>query len=196
MNRLKQKLQIDISPAFVAFLCAYYYFDPADSFFPFLFSITAHEAGHLITLMAMHIPIEKFSLNACGAVLKTPLLTYRQELIAAVSGPAVNLLLFVLLMQKLPMFSLVNFCLLCYNLLPFYPLDGGRILRASLYTLLRPSAARIVEQCIVFLGITALTGFCVYLTCVWHAGLWPVMLCAIILIKISGNGAKKELFCV
>lgn len=196
MNRLKQKLQIDISPAFVAFLCAYYYFDPADSFFPFLFSVTAHEAGHLIALMAMHIPIERFSLNACGAVLKTPLLTYRQELIAAVSGPAVNLLLFVLLIQKLPMFSLVNFCLLCYNLLPFYPLDGGRILRAGLHTLLRPSAARIVEQCIVIFGVTALTGFCVYLTCVWHAGLWPVMLCAIILIKISGNVAKKELFCV
>lgn len=196
MIRSKQKLQIEIRPAFIAFLCAYYYFDPANSFFPFLFSASAHEAGHLIALLAMHIPVKRFSLTACGAVLETPMLPYWQELIAAAAGPAVNLLLFAVLMRKMPLFSLINFFLFSYNLLPFYPLDGGRILRAVLSMLLPQKSARILEKCITVFGMAALTGFCIYLTCVWHAGLWPVILCAIIIIKISYSGVKNELFCV
>lgn len=41
-----------------------------------------------------------------------------------------NLALLLAFSRTLPRFALVNFCLLAYNLLPFYPLDGGRLLRA------------------------------------------------------------------
>lgn len=191
----RQKLQIDISPGFIAFLCAYYYFDPAQSFFAFLFSAMAHEAGHLIALFAMRLPVYRLSFSVAGAVMATRTLSYRQELIAAAAGPAVNLTLFVVLMRKIPIFSLINFCLLLYNLLPFYPLDGGRIIRALLSIAFLPRTAGIIERCITVFGMMILTALCVYLTCVWHAGLWPVILCAILFLKITCTISKKELFC-
>ena len=190
----KQKLQIDIRPSFIVFLCAYYCFDPAGSFFPFLFSITAHEAGHLFALYFFHVPIQRLTLSAGGAVLETPVLTYRRELIAAAAGPAVNLLLFAVLIHAMPMFSLVNLFLLAYNMLPFYPLDGGRILRALLSMLFQPRTAKVVERCVTIAGMLSLTGLCVYLTCVWHAGLWPVLLCAVVMVKIGSSVSEKELF--
>ena len=190
----KQKFQIDIRPGFIVFLCAYYYFDPAESFFPFLFSVTAHEAGHLLALYAFHVPIQKLTLTAGGAVLETPVVSYRRELIAAAMGPAINLLLFLVLIHAMPMFSLINFFLLAYNMLPFYPLDGGRILRAILSLLCRPRTAKIIEKCITVIGMLFLVCFCVYLTCVWHAGLWPVLLCAVIMVKIGTTVSEKELF--
>ena len=50
MRQSEIRRKIEISPAFVAVLCAYFYFDPAGTFFPFLLAVTLHEAGHLITL--------------------------------------------------------------------------------------------------------------------------------------------------
>lgn len=188
MTICRHKPLIEIRPAFIAFLCAYYYFDPARSFFPFLFSVTLHEASHLLTLTCLRVPVCRFSLSAVGAVLETPPLSYRDEIIAAASGPAVNAVLFLLLIQKDPAFALVNFCLLAYNLLPFYPLDGGRILRAVLCTLFQERTAQIVERLITLLGMLSLTALAVYLTCIWHAGLWPVLVCAILLMKISCQG--------
>lgn len=187
MKIYRQSIPINISPAFIFFLCAFYYFDPADSFFPFLFSVTAHEAGHLMALYFLHVPIRKLSVTVSGAVLETDVLPYRSEIIAAAAGPAVNLLMFVSCLQKYPIFSLVNLCLLLYNLLPFYPLDGGRILRAILLSLFQPKTADILEKCIMLTGMISLTACSVYLTCVWHAGLWPVILCAAIFLKIAGS---------
>ena len=92
------------------------------------------------------------------------------------------------------MFSLVNLFLLAYNMLPFYPLDGGRILRALLSMLFQPRTAKIVERCVTIAGMLSLTGLCVYLTCVWHAGLWPVLLCAVVMVKIGSSVSEKELF--
>ena len=126
------KLPLRIEPGLVALLCAWFYFDPAGTFLPFVCAAALHEAGHLAMLLWLRQPVHSLCLGLQGAVLRTGPLRYRDELLAAAAGPAMNLALLLAFSRTLPRFALVNFCLLAYNLLPFYPLDGGRLLRAVL----------------------------------------------------------------
>ena len=182
-----KKCSLDFTPAFAVFLCAYYYFDPAHTFAPFLAAVTLHEAGHLIMLRLLHVRVHKLRLALSGAVIETDLLAYRKEIAVAAAGPLVNGIALLLLSEKAPLFALVNLCLLAYNLLPFYPLDGGRILRALLHLLLNDRVARALERSIAAVCLLLLIAFSCYLTCFWHAGLWPVLVCGCLLLRVSGT---------
>lgn len=187
MRRWKVLRAVEISPAFIAFLCAYYYFDPAKTFVPFLFSATAHEAGHLLALAILRVRVHKLRLTCSGAVLVTEPMRYSREIVAAAAGPAVNAALLVIFARSDPMIAFVNLLLLAYNLLPFYPLDGGRILRAALHLLFSAGAAEVTEKivcggCCLFLLFGA-----VWLTCVRHAGLWPIIVWALLAVRIAGT---------
>ena len=178
--------RVKISPGFLLFLCAYYYFDPGGTFRYFVFATICHELGHLLTLKTLGVPIYRISLQAGGACLLTAHMSYRDELLSAAAGPVMNLISALLFLHRVPVFALVNLTLFLFNLLPFYPLDGGRILRCLLQLLLRGGRAAILTEriiclsCIVFLW--SLGG---YITCILHEGLWPVLLCAVLTVRIS-----------
>lgn len=178
---------LDVSPAFVALLCAYFYFDPAQTFFPFLFAVTLHEAGHLLALRLMGARVHKISFHIAGAVIHTQPLRYSMELLAAAAGPLTNGICAAVFLHRYPRFALIHLLLLFYNLLPFYPLDGGRILRALLHLLLNEPVATVIEKIIASVTLLLLVAFSCYLTCVWHAGLWPVLICALLLVRVAGT---------
>ncbi len=187
MKPCRMLRKIEISNGFLLFVCAYYYFDPADTFYSFFTAVLLHEAGHLIALHLMRVQIHRLRLRICGAEICTEVLPYSKELSAAVAGPVVNFLLLMLFAEQNPQFALLNLCLCAYNLLPLYPLDGGRVLRALLHMLLPARVAEIVERIIAASCISALIALSCYLTCVWHAGLWPILTCAFLLLKIAGT---------
>ena len=89
--------------------------------------------------------------------------------------------------RTLPRFALVNFCLLAYNLLPFYPLDGGRLLRAVLRTLLPLRAAVWAERGVCLLCGALLLACAGYLTLCWHAGPWPLLVCLLLGLRCCRN---------
>lgn len=194
MKQFRPTDYIEISPAFVAILCAYYYFDPACTFWPFVSALLFHEAGHLLLLWLLGARVHKLRLTVSGAVIVTEPLSYGQEIAVAAAGPACNLLLFLLNAKTHPVAAFVNLCLLAYNLLPFYPMDGGRILRALLHMLLPERAALWTERGIgIGCGVLLLAGVC-YLTCVWHAGLWPVLIFALLMVRVAGTILPEQSF--
>lgn len=179
--------RIDVSPGFVAFLCAFYYFDPAQTFAPFLLSVALHEAAHLLVLRLLGAKIHRLRLAGSGAVIVTQPLRHRQEIAAAAAGPAANFLLLFFAAQRFPVLALINLFLLAYNLLPLYPLDGGRIIRAVLQLLFSRRTAECIERVIGLICLLSLLAISCYITCKWHAGLWPVLLCAVLLVRIAGT---------
>ena len=176
--------RIETTVGFWLFLCVFYYFDPSESFFPFLLSVGSHELGHISALCLTQTKIHSLRLTASGVILETDPLPYRRELIVALAGPTVNLTLLYFTAKKYPLFALVNLCLLLYNSLPIYPLDGGRVLRATLHLLLAERIARGLEAAICTLCFVSILSISVYLTCVWHAGLWPTLLSSVLLYRI------------
>lgn len=61
----------------------------------------------------------------------------------------------------------INGALLCFNLLPVYPLDGGQILRALLWFPLGRARSLMVATVIGLVGVVALGGFALHLRSFW-----------------------------
>ena len=145
--------------------------------------VVLHEFGHAIAAKGYGINTPDITLLPIGGVARLERIPEepRQELVIAAAGPAVTaiiaLCLFVViaargsidlraLMQSNDLVALifrVNVLLLLFNLLPAFPMDGGRVLRALLATRMSyaraTQAAATVGQAFAFIfGIVGLFG--------------------------------------
>lgn len=124
------------------------------------FCVVLHELGHALTAKRFKINTQKITLLPIGGVASLDKIPEDpgQELLVAIAGPAVNILIALALMIVIPfqnyfgltpeeieqLFSTVNLqnflffifianiMLVTFNLIPAFPMDGGRALRALL----------------------------------------------------------------
>jgi len=127
--------------------------------FVMLFFVLLHEFGHVLAARAFGIPTQSVTLYPIGgvALMKRQAHTPFEEIVIALAGPAVNLVLAILLGLGQVIFGIqfvgiaglvtgiksfanfyeqlfvMNNFLLLFNLLPAFPMDGGRVLRAFLW---------------------------------------------------------------
>jgi Zn-dependent protease len=155
-----------------------------------LFSIVVlHELGHALTARQFGIRTRDIILLPIGGVARLERIPEKpvQELLVAVAGPAVNVVLALLffaafaaitgdagklleppesmtasdLLQTLRWLFWVNVVLVAFNMLPAFPMDGGRVLRAVLamnmdYSRATDIAARIGQGMAVLFGLLGL----------------------------------------
>ena len=98
-----------------------------------LASLLLHEVGHMIAAAILRVPVREFGLKLGGAyVRRAQALRRRDEILIAVSGPLINLLVVVpLIFVPRLGFQLAtcNLMLGVINLLPLPSSDGLRVLR-------------------------------------------------------------------
>jgi Zn-dependent protease len=103
-----------------------------------LASLLAHEAAHALTARRLGLHVHDIQIGPLGGMARMENLSHRPglEFRVAAAGPAINLLLaaaFLLVPGKLGTGgTLINLVFGLGNLLPAFPLDGGRMLRAWL----------------------------------------------------------------
>jgi stage IV sporulation protein FB len=99
-------------------------------------SVALHELGHSLVARAKGGYIHEIVLYPFGGAAKISNLSKRptDEILIALAGPAVSLILALLFRQwALTAFlGYVNTMLFFFNILPVFPMDGGRVLRAGL----------------------------------------------------------------
>lgn len=121
--------EVRIRPDAYVFLSGYLLLMPLHWVFGWLLAAFVHELGHCCALWLFDIPIYRITLGGMGARIDAAPMQALQHVICSLAGPAAGLLL--LLFAKV--FPVAAFCALLqsgFNLLPVYPLDGGRALQA------------------------------------------------------------------
>ena len=99
-------------------------------------SVALHELGHRVVARAKGGYIHAIVLYPFGGAAKISNIPARQkdEIMVALAGPAVRLTLALLFRQieLLQFLGFLNGMLFFFNVLPVFPMDGGRVLRAAL----------------------------------------------------------------
>ncbi len=162
-----------------------------------------HELAHAFAARRYGYSLDKVVLMPYGAVVSGDLsgITRRQEVAVCLAGPLANLataFFFVALWWLYPecypyteAAARVSLSLFLVNLLPAYPLDGGRVLGA----LLRPLGARRVRR--VLLLVTALIalsllGYFVY-SCFFVPNLSALLFAGFLFAGMAGGGRYLRL---
>jgi len=116
----------------------------------FFASILAHELGHALTSLDRDIPVLSITLFALGGVTESTreARRARDEFVIVGIGPFISLVLaaafglaatvaepFPTLALLLGYLGWINVMLAVFNIVPGYPLDGGRLLRSILWGL-------------------------------------------------------------
>lgn len=157
----------------------------------FFGSILVHELAHSFVALAKGIPVRSVTLFVFGGVAQIGREPDRPmtEFQIAIAGPIASALLavgfgvvaylggeqFERVSALAGWLSSINLMLAAFNLMPGFPLDGGRIFRAALWhmtgsltkaTRIAAGTGQGIGYVLIFLGIV--TGF----TANWFSGLW------------------------
>ncbi|OYV88860.1 MAG: hypothetical protein B7Z68_12705, partial [Acidobacteria bacterium 21-70-11] len=140
-------------------------------------SVLLHELGHSVVALRYKIPVRSINLYIFGGVAEigSEPPSAAAELAIAIAGPIVSLALAALFTlakpfaaASAPLFGMakylayMNMALFVFNLIPGYPLDGGRVFRAAVWgythnlrraTLIAANVGRFFGFVFIFVGV-------------------------------------------
>ncbi|MEA5577895.1 site-2 protease family protein [Anabaena sp. UHCC 0451] len=158
-------------------------------------SVLLHELGHSLVAQSQGIKVNSITLFFFGgiAAIEEESKTPGQAFQVAIAGPAVSIILFVLLTlgsnvipdttllnEMIRDLARINLVVALFNLIPGLPLDGGQVLKAALWKITgdRFQAVHWAARCGQILGYSAIAlGFVIdFFTQELITGLWIVLL--------------------
>ena len=149
-----------------------------------------HELSHVLTIYLLGGRISSIRLNPGGARIMVTGLSYGREILAAFAGPAGSLMLLLSGESRLAICGLTQGL---FNLLPVYPMDGGRILYCLTALFFTPETGERIRTDSVLLTAGVLLGCGIYCSVIRRFGPIPIVLALLILIKAEKTSCKEGL---
>lgn len=189
MDRLKVKIQ----PGFWVFIVAAVVF--RQGYFAAMYSIAVllHEMAHYAVANRLFYRTVEIRLDLFGAVLYGDFqdVSGRDRIKIALAGPVANLCLCLACLALwwcfpdsyyyTEVFFTANMTMACVNMLPCYPLDGGRVLTGLLEARLGDKAIKVAKGCTLVISLVAFALFVISLFCetkLFPLGLFAIGLCS------------------
>lgn len=142
-----------------------------------------HEICHILAVMVMGSKVYTLSIGTGGAVMEASPMESWKDLVCVLAGPAGSLSMLVL-SAYIPKTALCGLVQGLFNLIPVYPLDGGRALACLTEMLFAPEmSAKIcdyVRRTVLFLVVA--TG--IYSTFAAKLGLLPILAAVFFLSRV------------
>lgn len=158
------------------FIVLYYFTKQIETYAMIMFFAIIHELGHLIAGLILGMKPEKMEIMPYGVSISFKILPkdYNKKIkngnilelkkiFVALSGPLTNVLIMIICFNMpIEIFTKLNILysnllLIMFNILPIYPLDGGRIIKGILHIIFGKQRAEKYINMISFISIISLT---------------------------------------
>jgi Zn-dependent protease/CBS domain-containing protein len=174
-------------------------------------SIIFHEFAHALVARRYHLPISRITLFIFGGVaeMDDEPRTAAAEFWMAIAGPIASFLLAAVFLLLLGSFgadhpvgaiigylAFINFILAAFNLLPAFPLDGGRMLRAAVWwftedfqkaTRIAAATGSVLAVVLIGLGVLNIIGGA------FVQGIWQMLIGFFVYSAANASRAHAEL---
>ena len=111
----------------------------------------SHELAHLLCLILCKVPVENISFGFTGIRITTGKMCSVTEILCALAGPVGGGLL-VFAFRYWPALAIFSGIQTAFNLLPIYPLDGGRILMCVVSNFKNQRCAKFVQTIVIYMA--------------------------------------------
>lgn len=146
-------------------------------------AVTVHEFGHWAALRLLGVEISAIEILPGGCVMKTGGLTAGGEAVCALAGPAAGGML-LLFARWLPLTAICACIHTLYNLIPVYPLDGGRVMRGSLCLLMGDETGKRVCACVETLVVGLLLAVGILSSFILNMGVTPLLVASVLCLRV------------
>lgn len=147
---------------------------PLQWILPALTAAFFHEFCHYAAILLCTGETARVHLYSFAARIPLPEMGRGKELLCTLAGPVGGFLL-MLFLPVFPRLALCGCVQSLYNLLPVYPLDGGRALDCAAAMLLPPVYAAFLCEFVRWLCVGAILMIGIYAAVVLKAGYFPLL---------------------
>lgn len=175
---------VRVSGYFYIFVVIGLYLLPIQWLLGWFAAVAVHELSHYLALKACNVSVHSCEIGPFGAVIETESMKCWQEFLSTLAGPLGGCVL-IFAAKFFPQAAVCAMLHSAYNLLPLYPLDGGRLLRCSVEAVFTPKIACTVCKTVGWIASVSIIAVSVYYSLVRKLGMIWLVVATIQLVRTS-----------